>query len=270
MIASCRNEQCSLQTPCRGGGSGETKSKSKVERSTRNNHSTDRTNSSPPSRIHQGNSKKRDVENEDKRGSKEKTESTILLTRTIKENGKKHRIKIVIKLRLMPKNTKPPIEQKLINYREVIVKEIKKKSKLLNKNIIKNIRKKLLNTKEYIMKLIRIEESGEGKRYYHKHREEEGYRGLRNLYNITKEQYDEMFMKQNGCCAICGIHHTLLTKKLYVDHNHDTGELRGLLCNKCNLGLGIFGDDVSLLQKATDYLNKFVSEKEINFPKSTP
>ena len=74
-----------------------------------------------------------------------------------------------------------------------------------------------------------------------------------------------MFMKQNGCCAICGIHHTLLTKKLYVDHNHDTGELRGLLCNKCNLGLGIFGDDVSLLQKATDYLNKFVCEKETTF-----
>jgi hypothetical protein len=111
---------------------------------------------------------------------------------------------------------------------------------------------------------------GEAKRYYHKHREEEGYRGLRNLYSITKEQYDEMFMKQNGCCAICGIHHTSLTKKLYVDHDHDTKELRGLLCNKCNLGLGLFRDDVSLLQKATDYLSKFACGKEITCSDQLP
>lgn len=70
-------------------------------------------------------------------------------------------------------------------------------------------------------------------------------------YGITPEQWDDLFAKQNGCCAICGVRPT---KRLHVDHNHHTGAVRGLLCNNCNLGLGKFGDNPNLTELATQYL----------------
>jgi len=62
---------------------------------------------------------------------------------------------------------------------------------------------------------------------------------LKTRYNITIEDWNRMFTEQTGCCAICGIHETELPEwgnytKLCVDHDHDTGKVRGLLCNACN------------------------------------
>lgn len=73
-------------------------------------------------------------------------------------------------------------------------------------------------------------------------------------YNITLEQYNELFIKQKGCCAICEKHQTELTQTLNVDHDHMTGKIRGLLCMKCNRHLGGFNDDIKLLIRATEYL----------------
>jgi len=67
------------------------------------------------------------------------------------------------------------------------------------------------------------------------HRKE---RVLKSRYGITTEQWQAMFDAQNGCCKICGRHQSLFKKALHVDHNHDTGEVRGLLCSKCNAVLG--------------------------------
>lgn len=55
---------------------------------------------------------------------------------------------------------------------------------------------------------------------------------LRNGYGITVEQYEEMLKRQKGGCAICGKRPG--KKRLHVDHNHETGQVRGLLCAKCN------------------------------------
>ncbi|MBU2051427.1 MAG: endonuclease VII domain-containing protein [Gammaproteobacteria bacterium] len=55
---------------------------------------------------------------------------------------------------------------------------------------------------------------------------------------ITLEEYNQMFAKQNGCCAICGKHQSELKNRLAIDHNHETGEIRGLLCTSCNITLG--------------------------------
>lgn len=74
---------------------------------------------------------------------------------------------------------------------------------------------------------------------------------LRQKYGIDSEQYDQMFADQNGMCAICG---NTSKKRLCVDHNHDTGEVRKLLCNKCNAGLGQFCDDAALLDRAAEYI----------------
>lgn len=57
----------------------------------------------------------------------------------------------------------------------------------------------------------------------------------------------------DNCCAICG-RESNPNKALAFDHCHSTGELRGLLCDSCNTGVGCFRDDVALLQKAIDYL----------------
>lgn len=56
---------------------------------------------------------------------------------------------------------------------------------------------------------------------------------------------------QMGLCAICK-----RPKKLNVDHDHKTGEIRGLLCSRCNLGLASFGDSIEGLEKAIDYLKE--------------
>ena len=73
-------------------------------------------------------------------------------------------------------------------------------------------------------------------------------------YGITLVQYEEMHLQQEGKCKICGIHQDELNKKLVVDHDHNTNIIRGLLCDKCNRGLGHFNDDFNLLSKALKYL----------------
>ena len=77
---------------------------------------------------------------------------------------------------------------------------------------------------------------------------------LKVAYGITPEDYNQMFVDQDGCCAICSIHQSELNKRLAVDHCHATGEVRGLLCDKCNMALGLFKDDQDLLNKAIHYL----------------
>lgn len=74
-------------------------------------------------------------------------------------------------------------------------------------------------------------------------------------YGITLEQYDLMVMQQGGCCRICGTDDPGSSRKRFsVDHNHDTGEVRGLLCGSCNAALGLFKDNPDILQSAFNYL----------------
>jgi hypothetical protein len=75
-------------------------------------------------------------------------------------------------------------------------------------------------------------------------------------YGITPEQYNEIFNRQKGKCAICGKPQTELKKRLHIDHNHITGEIRGLLCFNCNLILGMSNDNSEQLRNAADYLDK--------------
>jgi hypothetical protein len=53
-------------------------------------------------------------------------------------------------------------------------------------------------------------------------------------YGISLEIYESILIEQNYCCAICGKHQSNFKKRLAVDHNHETGEIRGLLCTGCN------------------------------------
>lgn len=116
------------------------------------------------------------------------------------------------------------------------------------------------------------------RRYYHKHRDrvlqhkksyykdnqntrieysrQNGWKNnLKLLYGLTVEQWQELYDNQKGCCAICGRHQSELPKRLFTDHDHQTGQVRGLLCPGCNLALGIFKNK-NVLIKAIEYLDR--------------
>ena len=75
---------------------------------------------------------------------------------------------------------------------------------------------------------------------------------LARLYGITLADYERLFARQKGRCAIC---RKTSPRTLHVDHCHRTRALRCLLCSRCNLGLGHFGDDVRLVRRAAAYLD---------------
>ena len=84
---------------------------------------------------------------------------------------------------------------------------------------------------------------------------------LRRLYGITFDQYEAMYEAQSGGCALCctplllaGGASQELGDIAHVDHCHTTGKVRGLLCHKCNRGLGLFQDNKETLMRAIDYL----------------
>jgi hypothetical protein len=81
---------------------------------------------------------------------------------------------------------------------------------------------------------------------------------LKALYGITIEEYEQMLERQGGKCAICGRPggYGKRSERLCVDHCHETGELRSLLCKPCNTGLGCFSDNTGTLEAAVEYLKR--------------
>ena len=78
---------------------------------------------------------------------------------------------------------------------------------------------------------------------------------LRRNYGLSVEQYEEMLEAQGGVCAIC--QDTCKTnQRLSVDHCHDTGKIRGLLCRACNAGIGGLGDNADNVRRALSYLEE--------------
>jgi len=76
---------------------------------------------------------------------------------------------------------------------------------------------------------------------------------LRRTFGLTPEEYASLLARQGGRCAICRSEPGKIN--LHVDHDHETGEVRGLLCFRCNGGAGQFKEDVELLARAIDYLD---------------
>lgn len=79
---------------------------------------------------------------------------------------------------------------------------------------------------------------------------------LKSKYGITIEDYNHLFSEQDGKCAICHDHQSLINKTLVVDHDHHTGEVRGLLCGPCNRGIGQFRERLDLIDQAAIYLRR--------------
>lgn len=78
---------------------------------------------------------------------------------------------------------------------------------------------------------------------------------LKRTYGISYQEYLTILEVQQNSCAICGVDQEDVSRAFAVDHCHDTGKIRGLLCSNCNTGIGNLRDDVGLLQRAIEYLN---------------
>jgi len=72
---------------------------------------------------------------------------------------------------------------------------------------------------------------------------------------ITPEQLFDRYERQEECCAICKDEITIIDSA--IDHNHKTGEFRGVLCKQCNRALGMFKDDPEVIANAVEYLQAF-------------
>lgn len=77
---------------------------------------------------------------------------------------------------------------------------------------------------------------------------------IKGRYGLTREQYQAMFESQNHCCAICNVSQDELPRKLCVDHDHNTGKVRSLICHHCNGVLGHARDNTKILKSAIAYL----------------
>lgn len=109
----------------------------------------------------------------------------------------------------------------------------------------------------------------EKRKYLREHRSERQNYDLVRDHDMTSDEYDRILAKQGGVCAICGSPHPGGRGRFHVDHvhsasetahrkkrhrKHSRGDVRGLLCNKCNTGLGLFRDDPDVLRSAAEYV----------------
>lgn len=118
----------------------------------------------------------------------------------------------------------------------------------------KNIEIQRANTRAYAAKnREKVKEST--KRWTRENPEKVKSYYLKKRYGITLEWYEQTLKDQNHACAICLKPSSFKIKSLYVDHCHETGKIRGLLCMRCNATLG-YSDSIARLESAIAYLKK--------------
>ena len=128
------------------------------------------------------------------------------------------------------------------NYMKEYRKKNKEKLQEMNKEYYQNNKEKFLEkAKDWSEQ--NQEKTRETKRRYR----------YKKYYNTTIEEVEENLEAQSGKCCIC---EKDITEKFHVDHDHDTGNARGLLCVSCNSALGKFNDDPEMLKRAAKYLER--------------
>jgi len=93
--------------------------------------------------------------------------------------------------------------------------------------------------------------SGFGSRCKACHRRESNDSYWARRYGMTKAEVDQLRLSQQDCCAICGD-----AGPEHLDHDHESGSVRSLLCQRCNFGLGLYRDDPDLLRAAAEYVER--------------
>ncbi len=145
------------------------------------------------------------------------------------------------KLRPECKNCYNKINKKYRQSKQGIKTHLKANNKYKKSEKGQKIEKKYRRTEKF-----RIKNRKAVKKHHQKKRLE--------MCNLTTKQGEQIYLSQNGCCAICK--QSVSYDKIHFDHNHKTNKFRGLLCNKCNLGIGLFNDNSNFLIEAINYLRK--------------
>jgi len=104
------------------------------------------------------------------------------------------------------------------------------------------------------------------KNYYNNHKKEIIKRHreyfLKSLYGLSITEFNNLLLTQNNRCAICKEPLDLQNPhSVVIDHDHLTGKIRGILCNKCNLAIGLLRDNPEYTKRATEYLERNNNEK---------
>lgn len=107
--------------------------------------------------------------------------------------------------------------------------------------------------------------SDQYKKYYQKNKDRIAASSrkfyLLRKYGITVDKYMQWYEEQDGCCSICGEHKPSKGHDgLVVDHNHDNGNIRGLLCLQCNSAVGYVQESVDIAEKLVEYLKYYREE----------
>lgn len=132
---------------------------------------------------------------------------------------------------------------------------------------LKHREKQKLYMKEYMANSEnKTKKLNEDKKRYFNNKEQDLIRRrnavLKSEFGITRDDYNRMLNEQNNVCAICfkpeydKDARTKKIKSLAVDHCHDTGKVRGLLCRKCNTAIGLFQEDINIINNCVNYLQK--------------
>lgn len=125
------------------------------------------------------------------------------------------------------------------------------------KNCLNKRQREYANNNKEVIKLRNKAKSEKRRLYYNSQKGVESSRRahLKRKFNLTLEDYKLLSEKQGDVCAICGSPEmNNKNKVLCVDHCHNTGKIRGLLCGKCNAGIGHFMDDIKIIEKSIKYL----------------
>ena len=115
--------------------------------------------------------------------------------------------------------------------------------------------------KDCIKNRILSDEAKENKKIYNRARSRRYHSGF------LPEEFQEKLKIQNNKCAICKID-SKTSVVWHADHDHDTGQKRGILCQKCNMGIGLLGEDIEILEQAIMYIKKY--QNEMNEVASSP
>lgn len=120
------------------------------------------------------------------------------------------------------------------------------------------IEKRKIYDREYAKKN-RDKKTQSSKEYAKKNRDKILYNSWKwslKKFGLNPKDFEKMKMNQDNKCAICKDDFSDMKRRPFVDHNHKTGKVRGLLCHFCNIGLGVFNDDITKLRNAIKYLKE--------------
>jgi len=156
---------------------------------------------------------------------------------------------------------------------DIYCKECIKQYKDKNKEIFLKYAKEYRQSHQKQIKAYQKKYRLQHRKYFYdwkKEHPDEVYNSYLKKYGITLKEYKKLLKRQNNVCAICKQPETQLAKgrkkirQLSVDHNHNTTSVRGLLCDKCNRGLGVFRDNPKFLINAAKYLISSIKKETKN------